>query len=294
MSLDFHIYSPEEEITDVLFEEKNIQVFAKRDDQIHPFISGNKWRKLKWNLKAAKRENKNKLVTFGGAWSNHILATAAAAAKFGFHSIGIIRGEEITNPVLAIAKLYGMEIHFIDRETYRSKENYFNNNFGSKEHYFIDEGGRSDLGILGCKEIISELTQDYTHIITAAGTGTTAAGLRQGLDEKMFDTKLLIVPVLKSADFLKEDLNNWNIDNRNIQWIMDYHFGGYAKTNYELNQFINFFVSHTGILIEPTYTGKVCYALYDLIQKDHFPQGSKILFLHTGGMTGLLGHLNKM
>lgn len=294
MVFNLPIYSPEEELHDPLFTEKQIQVFVKRDDKIHPFISGNKWRKLKYNLNYAQQLGKTKLVTFGGAWSNHILATAAAAAQFGFKSIGIIRGEEVKNPVLQMAQLFGMELQFIDRQLYKDKALYFQEHFDESNHYFIDEGGRSTLAVKGCEEIISELTHTYSHVLVSAGTGTTAAGLAIGLESQNLATKLLVVPVLKNADFILEDIKELNAPIDNINLLTEYHFGGYAKTKKELNDFIKDFVSKSGILIEPTYTGKLIYGMFDLIKKDNFPKGSRILFVHTGGLTGLLGHLDKM
>ncbi|MEI5985377.1 MULTISPECIES: 1-aminocyclopropane-1-carboxylate deaminase/D-cysteine desulfhydrase [Sphingobacterium] len=292
MLSQFPIHSPEEEINHPVFSKKAVQVFIKRDDKIHPFISGNKWRKLKYSLQEAKNLNKNLLVTFGGAWSNHLLATAAAAAQFGFQSQGIVRGESVDNPVLAMCRLFGMKLQFIDRSSYREKESYFNNHFDSSTAYFIDEGGRSNLGVLGCKEIIPELQQEYAHIITAAGTGTTAAGLLQGIDEANLASRLHVIPVLKNGGFIKDDIEKFEVSTKNMDLHLDYHFSGYGKSNPELIHFIKDFVASTGIMIEPVYTGKAMYGLVDLIKKDYFKPGSRILFLHTGGLTGLLGQLN--
>ncbi len=292
MLSQFPIHSPEEEIQHPLFTKKAVEVFIKRDDKIHPFISGNKWRKLKYPLQEAKNLNKNLLVTFGGAWSNHLLATAAAAAQFGFQTQGIVRGEPIDNPVLAMCRLFGMELKFIDRTTYREKESYFNSHFDSSDAYFIDEGGRSKLGVLGCKEIIAELQQEYAHILTAAGTGTTAAGLLQGIGEANLASQIQVIPVLKNGGFIKDDIEKFEVSTENLELHLDYHFSGYGKSKPELIDFIKDFVASTGIMIEPVYTGKAMYALFDLIKKDHFRPGSRILFLHTGGLTGLLGQLN--
>ncbi len=289
----FHIYSPEEEIIDSEVSEKNISLFIKRDDKIHPFISGNKWRKLKHQINYAKEHDINNLVTFGGAWSNHILATAAAAAEFGFSSTAFIRGEEINNPVLSMAKLFGMKLKFVDRESYRNKRDLFNSAFSEENSLFIDEGGRSKLGILGCTEIITELNQIYDHIFVASGTGTTAAGILNGVEMNHLNTQIHAVPVLKGSDFLKSDLISWGVDSNKITFHQDYHFSGYAKSKPELINFIKKFISKTGIMIEPTYTGKLFFAIYDLIKKDYFNPGSKILVIHTGGLTGLLGHLDK-
>ncbi len=289
MDVQFPIYSPEHEIYDPLFEEKNLRVFIKRDDMIHPFISGNKWRKLKLHIEQAKSQGISQLVTFGGAWSNHILATAAAGAQFQLKTYAFIRGEEVTNPVLSMCKLFGMQLHFVDRESYRNKEALFQQAFPAQEAYFIDEGGRSDLGIEGCVSIYEELKNTYQHIILAAGTGTTAAGLLKAIQSQSNDTQLHVVPVLKLGDSLANDFNTWGLASKNLYLHADYHFGGYAKTKPELLAFIQSFVSKTGIMIEPVYTGKMMYGLYDLIKKDQFKPGSHILAIHTGGLTGFLG-----
>ena len=291
MNLDLSFFSPEEELHDKLFINKNIKVFIKRDDNIHPFISGNKWRKLKYNLLDAQSKGIHQLVTFGGAWSNHLIATAAAGAKFSFKTIGIVRGDEVENPCLSLCKVYGMKLIFISRTEYQSKREYFINNFNENSSYFIDEGGRSDLGIKGCSEMIDELKNTYSDIFTASGTGTTVAGFYKGVQNNNLKTKIHSIPVLKGAEFLYDDLKSWGIPNNKINIHLDYHFGGYAKIKTPLIQFIKSFVSKTGILIEPTYTGKMLYGFYDLVEKDYFPNGSNILLVHTGGLTGILGQL---
>src|SRR5437588_159046 len=176
MNIDFEIFSPVHQIQHSLFDEQGLKVFIKRDDLIHPIISGNKWRKLKYLLKQAHTENKTHLVTFGGAYSNHLLATAAAAAKFGFRSTGFVRGEEINNDTLFLCRLHGMNLKFTDRESYRNKISLFNKHFaGDSEAFFIDEGGASELAVQGCSELVNELTDTYNHIFCACVTGTTAA-----------------------------------------------------------------------------------------------------------------------
>jgi len=291
MNFSFQIYSPEEQIHDSKFEDKNISVYIKRDDKIHPFISGNKWRKLKYQLEEAKEQQINHLVTFGGAWSNHLLATAAAAAQFGFRATAYVRGEEIQNPVLDMCRLFGMNLHFVDRESYQNKEELFQRGHNPQTSYFIDEGGKSDLGMKGCAEIISELEQQYDHIFVASGTGTTVAGIQLGIAKNNLQTKVHSIPVLKGAEFLKNEFHSWNIAPELITLHLDYHFSGYAKVKPDLIAFIKSFISSTGIMIEPTYTGKLLFGVYDLIEKEYFKPNSKILVIHTGGITGLLGHL---
>ena len=294
MSLPFIYSSPVEEIQDPYLAAKKIQLFVKRDDKIHPFISGNKWRKLKYHLSWAAENNIKTLVTFGGAWSNHLLATAAAGANFGFKTVGFVRGEEVKNPVLSMCSLFGMQLRFVDRVSYKNKEEIFGINFTQNEALFIDEGGKSTLGIQGCSEILNELQYQYDHIFCAAGTGTTIVGIQEGINLLKLKTQAHCIPVLKGGEFLLKEFEDWGIENNKIQLHSDYHFGGYAKTKPVLNQFIKKFTSTTGIMIEPTYTGKLFYGVYDLIAKDYFEKNSKILVIHTGGLTGLLGHLPNM
>ena len=294
MDIELEIYSPVQQISNKLFDEQGISVFIKRDDLIHPMISGNKWRKLKYILKKAVAENKTHLVTFGGAYSNHLLATAAAAAKFGFKSTGIVRGEEINNDTLFLCRLHGMELIFTDRESYRDKPGLFNKYFGNDSNaFFIDEGGASIEGAQGCAELINELTEPYDNIFCACGTGTTAAGIINGLQKHKLTTEFNAVPVFKNGGFIKDEIDKYLINPTNYHLHTDYHFGGYAKTDKELISFIKRFVTDTGILIEPVYTGKMLYAIYDLAAKGHFKPGSTILAIHTGGLLGLLGMKDK-
>ncbi len=294
MNIDFEIFSPVQQIQNDLFDEKGLKVFIKRDDLIHPMISGNKWRKLKYLLREAQAEKKTHLVTFGGAYSNHLLATAAAAARFGFKSTGFVRGEEVNNDTLFLCRLHGMNLIFADRESYRDKSALFNKYFADdKEAFFIDEGGASALGAKGCSELVDELTEHYEHLFCACGTGTTAAGIINGITKQGLDTQFHGISVLKNGDFLKADINAYLIQPTEFHLHTDYHFGGYAKVTTELIDFIKTFVASTGILIEPVYTGKMLYALFDLAKKGHFKPGSRILAIHTGGMLGLLGMKDK-
>ena len=294
MNIDLEIYSPVHQIKNKLFDEQGLSVFIKRDDLIHPFISGNKWRKLKYILKKASAENKTRLVTFGGAFSNHLLATSVTAAKFGFKSTGIVRAEEVDNDTLFLCRLHGMELIFVDRESYRDKEALFNKYFGNDpDAFFIDEGGASPEGTQGCAELVDELSETYDHIFCACGTGTTAAGIINGLQKHQLPTEFNAVPVFKNGDFMIGEIDRYLNQPVTYQLHTDYHFGGYAKTNNELIGFIKTFVADTGILIEPVYTGKMLYAIYDLAVKGHFKPGSKILAIHTGGLIGLLGMKDK-
>jgi 1-aminocyclopropane-1-carboxylate deaminase len=294
MNIHFEIFSPVHQIHDQLFDEQGLKVFIKRDDLIHPIISGNKWRKLKYLLKQAQNENKKHVVTFGGAYSNHLLATAAAAARFGFRSTGFVRGEEVDNDTLFLCRLHGMQLLFTDRESYRDKQELFTKYFvGDKEAFFIDEGGASALAAKGCSELVDELTDTYDHIFCACGTGTTAAGIINGIDQHGLNTQFHGIPVLKNGDFLREEIGKYLTGTSEYQLHTGYHFGGYGKTTPELIKFIKQFVADTGILIEPVYTGKMLYALYDLAEKQYFKPGSRILAIHTGGIWGLLGMKGK-
>ncbi|WP_295711196.1 pyridoxal-phosphate dependent enzyme [Mucilaginibacter sp.] len=290
MNIDLEIFSPVHQVTNPLFDEHGVKVFLKRDDLIHPMISGNKWRKLKYLLKNAQDKQKNHLVTFGGAYSNHLLATAAAAAKFGFKATGIVRGEEVKNDTLFLCKLHGMQLIFTDRDSYRDKQALFHKYFGDDEDaIFIDEGGASAEGALGCSELVDELTDAYDHIFCACGTGTTAAGIINGLNNHQLKTQFNAIPVFKNGGFIKDEIDRFLTAPAEYSLHTDYHFGGYGKATDELISFIKQFVATTGIVIEPIYTGKMVYALYDLIGKGYFKAGSKILAIHSGGIWGLLG-----
>lgn len=288
----FDIHSPIESLDFPLFNNKSLTVHIKRDDRIHPFISGNKWRKLKYILHSADRIGKTHLVTFGGAWSNHLLATACAGATFGFKTIGFVRGEPVSNPNLSLCKVYGMELRFVDRATYRDKPLLYEQYAAQDpQAYFVDEGGYSAEGARGCAEIIDELQHTYDHIFCACGTGTTIAGLYHGCANRGLDTQLHGVTVLAGGDFIREAIGtlypSMRLDRLDIH--TDYHFGGYAKTKPMLNTFIKRFTAQTGILVEPVYTGKLFYGMFDLIQQDYFKTGDRILAVHTGGLTGILG-----
>lgn len=275
-------------------EYNNISFYMKRDDLIDPFVSGNKWRKLKYLLQDAKAKNKNHLVTFGGAYSNHLLATAAAGAKHQLKTTAFVRGEEVNNEMLTLCKIFGMNLIFTERENYRNKPSLFEQHFGNDANaYFIDEGGASNAATIGCAEIIIELTDSFEHIFCAAGTGTTAAGLLKGINRQKLDTQLHIIPVLKGGEFIKEEIANYEQNLSKLHLHTDYHFGGYAKTTPELISFIKDFTSKTGILLDPIYTGKMCFAINDLIAKNLIEKEAKILAIHTGGLFGILGKMNE-
>ncbi|HUH32450.1 MAG TPA: pyridoxal-phosphate dependent enzyme, partial [Daejeonella sp.] len=240
-------------------------------------------------------DNKNHLVTFGGAYSNHLLATACAAAKFGFKSTGIVRGEAVENDTLMLCRLFGMELIFVDRASYLNKSELLKDLFNDDQSaYFIDEGGAGDEAALGCSELIDELTESYDHIFCASGTGTTAAGILMGIQSKNLAAKLHAVSALKNGGFLQEAIERYSNCSSQLCLHTDYHFGGYAKTQPELFQFMQHFSARTGILLDPVYTGKMLFAVYALIGRNHFTRGSKILAIHTGGLLGLFGMTKKI
>ena len=270
-----------------------IELYIKREDLLHPIISGNKFRKLKYNIQEAKRLGHTTLLTFGGAFSNHILAVAGAGAEFGFKTIGIIRGEELENkiaenPTLAKAQELGMQFHFVSRTAYRDKESssfisFLCEKFGN--FYLVPEGGTNDLAIKGCEEILTSEDKSYfTHIACAVGTGGTISGLINSSTEKQ---QLIGFSSLKGA-FLSEVIRNF-VSKTNWSINDNYHFGGYGKVNDELIQFLNSFYTQTSIPLDPVYTGKMVFGVLDLIEKGYFPENSKILMIHTGGLQGIKG-----
>lgn len=274
-----------------------ISLYIKREDLIHPFVSGNKYRKLKYNLLQAKAEGKTKLLTFGGAFSNHIAAVAAAGKEGGFQTIGIIRGDELrseidTNPTLSFAKQCGMQFDFISREKYRTKETLafieeLKEAYG--DFYLLPEGGTNALAIKGCGEILTEKEASFTHVCCAVGTGGTIAGIINAAGPNQ---KIIGFPALKGS-FLSDDIRKF-VNSNCWELIHEYHFGGYGKINEALIRFINGFYEETAIPLDPVYTGKMIYGLFDLIEKGYFPKGSKILAIHTGGIQGIEGMNQKL
>jgi 1-aminocyclopropane-1-carboxylate deaminase len=290
MSFDLEIFSPIHAWNHPVFAEKKLNVFIKRDDLIHPVISGNKWRKLKYLLQDVHRQDKSHLITFGGAFSNHLLATAAAGARFGFKTTGFVRGEDVQNNTLFLCRLHGMNLVFTDREAYKNKPALFQSHFGGDaDAYFIDEGGASLEAVKGCSELVDELPISYDHIFCACGTGTTAAGIITGLQKQQASSVFHAVPVFKNGDFMQQQIDTYFDTPANYQLHTAYHFGGYAKTKPELINFIKAFVASTGILIEPVYTAKALYAVLDLANQNYFKPESNILAIHSGGIFGLLG-----
>ncbi|WP_316768493.1 1-aminocyclopropane-1-carboxylate deaminase/D-cysteine desulfhydrase [Pedobacter frigiditerrae] len=285
------IYSP---IHQINFQSLN-PIWVKRDDLIDPYISGNKWRKLKYILKDVVAKEKTHLISFGGAYSNHLVATAAAASRNNLKATAFVRGEQVENEMLLLCKLFGMRLIFTDRESYKNKQKLFDEHFGNDHQaYFIDEGGASEEATLGCAEIITELTENYDHIFCAAGTGTTAAGLLKGINQAGLNTQLNVIPVLKGGEFIEKEISKYESDLNKLNLHTDYHFGGYAKTKPELLKFIKIFSAETGMLIDPVYTAKMFFAINDLYNKNFFKKEARILAIHTGGLLGILGMKDKL
>ena len=278
-----------QEISLPLLKEKDIRLFVKRLDKVHPFISGNKWFKLKYNLLEAKKLGHDTLLTFGGAYSNHIAATAFSAKANGFKSVGIIRGEEHLplNPTLAFVRKNNMELNYVNRSDYRLKTTA---NFLDKlktqlgDFYLLPEGGTNELAVKGTSEILDGGdTQDY--ICCPVGTGGTIAGLINASNNKQ---KVIGFPAIKGFDGLEKDIKNW-VNKQNYKFINNYICDGYAKLNKELVEFINQFYLMHNIPLDAVYTGKMLFGVLDLIIKDYFPKGSSILAIHTGGLQGNKG-----
>ena len=279
------IYAPE-------FNHHKVELWIKRDDLLHPIISGNKWRKLKYILNQALFLQTDTLISMGGAYSNHLHALAFAGKALGVKTIGLVRGEapRQLNPTLQDLQAWGMELRFISRSDYQQLRNY-------KSHdslpglqagqYWLPEGGAIELALQGIAESIAEITCDYASLVTACGTGATLAGL---IAHAPASVQILGVAALKGADFLAQDvqqlLNTQGVNRNNWDITQDYHFGGFAKSKPVLPAFIQTFQNQHGIPLEPVYTGKTLFAVFDLLERGYFKPGQRIIVLHTGGLQG--------
>ena len=279
-------YTPIQEIQDSILANAEIRLFIKREDLNHPLISGNKWWKLKYNLEEATLQGNKTLLTLGGAFSNHIYATAAAADELQLESIGIIRGEETLplNSTLRFAKSKGMKLHYISRETYRKKsDEYFikllHDQFG--DFYLIPEGGSNELAVKGVEEFIQMLDVNFEYLCCPVGTGGTLAGVIRGLRG---EKKILGFSALKDGAFLNDVVRKLGSTYTNWEILTEYHFGGYAKSTPALLEFIDDFKTHQSIPLEFIYTGKMIYGIFDLARNGFFEKGSTLLAIHTGGV----------
>ncbi len=279
----------------------NIRLYLKREDLIHPHISGNKYRKLKYNIAFAKANNYKTLLTFGGAYSNHIAATAAAGKAYNFSTIGIIRGDELEkeldknlleNKTLKQAAVDGMKFKFISRALYKQKEEeQFLATLKKEfpEAYILPEGGTNNLAIKGCEEILTPSDLSFDYVCCAVGTGGTISGI---INASAASQRVLGFPALK-GDFLTDEIQKL-VTKSNWTLAKEYHFNGYAKVPETLVKFMNGFKKSHQIVLDPIYTGKMMYGIFDLISKGFFPQNSRILAIHTGGLQGIDGVNKKL
>ena len=289
------IYDNNTSKVDFLFEKKAVSVFIKREDLLHKHISGNKFRKLKYNLFEVKKQDKTTLLTFGGAYSNHIVATAFAGKLFNIKTIGVIRGDELRNdlehtleinPSLKFASEQGMEFHFVTRSAYREKTTpkfikELKEKFG--DFYLVPEGGTNSLAIKGCEEILTNEDEKFDYICSAIGTGGTISGI---INSAKKHQKVLGFPALKGS-FHHKEIKKYVGDNNNWELIDDYHFGGFAKINLNLVRFMNMVKENYGLALDPIYTSKMLFGINDLIEKNYFQKGTKVLVVHTGGLQGV-------
>ncbi len=276
-------------IKEKLFSDLGLELSMLRLDEIHAEVNGNKWYKLKYNLEACEREDKKMLVSCGGPFSNHIAALAAAGKLYGFSTGAVIRGEEHTplNPTLAKAAELGMQFVYADRTTYRDKfkvQELAASHFGG-DSFWIPEGGSNAWGLMGCMEILNTVEESPDCICCASGTGITVAGIAGSSKGR---NKVWAFPALKGADFLKNAAEGWvgKTIASEINFVNDYHFGGYGKVTKELIDFVSFFKEKHDIQLDYIYNGKMMYGIYDLAGKGLFKQGSRILAVHSGGIQG--------
>lgn len=287
------IPSPLQQIIDIDTESAGIKLFLKREDLIHDYVSGNKWRKLKYNLLEAQSLKFGTLLTFGGAYSNHLFATAVAGKSMGFKTIGIIRGDELEqkqlSPTLSFCKEQGMSLHFVSRSEYKQRNDpeYLGHLKASFNNpYLIPEGGSSDLALKGVAEMTWEVEKQLgvkpSWYATAVGTGGTAAGILSS------GNKVLGFSALKGGDFLQDDIAQLlGADPSNLKLFTPYHFGGYGKWNQELLGFMQQFWNQHAVQLDQVYTGKMMFGLYDLIKSSFFEKGDTVVAVHTGGLQGL-------
>ena len=281
--------SPVEELRDDRIVARDVRLYLKRDDLIHPEIPGNKWRKLKYNLPAAQEQGHSTLLTFGGAYSNHIRATAAAGHYFGLSTVGIIRGDEHVplNPSLSYAVRRGMRLAYMDRGTYRRKRDpeviaELHERYG--EFYLLPEGGSNDLAVRGCAEIPAELDMDFDVICCPCGTGGTLAGIAAGLPP---GRRALGFSALKGGQFLTDDVGRLQRETYGLKyenWSIEYnsHFGGFAKSSPELQTFVDDFEDRHGLRLDWIYVAKMMHGIFALTRRGEFAPGTVIVAVITG------------
>ncbi|MBT6439014.1 MAG: 1-aminocyclopropane-1-carboxylate deaminase/D-cysteine desulfhydrase [Flavobacteriales bacterium] len=284
--------SPLQRVEHTVFDNNGITFYIKRDDLIHSEISGNKWRKLKYNLQEARAQKKDTILTFGGAFSNHIASAAAIGKQKGFKTVGVIRGEEqLENPTLTRAKENGMQLYFVSRDEYKQKgetdyQLELRNKFGNV--YIIPEGGANELGAQGSEEIVNEIDIDFDYICCDLGTGTTFSGVINSIVKEQY---AIGFSALKGEDKLTEAVQKFEkIKRKNWHISFDYHFGGFAKRSTKLEEFIKEFREETNVPLDPIYTGKMAFGMLDLAKNEYFKKGSTVIMVHTGGLQGIEGY----
>ena len=263
----------------------NCEAAVLRLDLVHPIIAGNKWYKLRFYLQEALALQKNRIITFGGAWSNHLLATAAACRQLGLRSAALVRGEKPENlsATLQQAVSLGMELHFVSRQQY--KEKIVPETLRTDSDYVINEGGAGEPGVRGAGTILDSIDKQHsTHIICAAGTGTTLAGL---INATAPACKVIGIPVLSDLASIEEVLHHF-VTNPFAQWQLctGYEWGGYAKHPAALLSFMNEFYQQSGVPTDIVYTAKLFYACTKLVENNFFEKGSRLLIIHSGGLQG--------
>lgn len=292
----FNVPSPIEEVLNHPF---NFRLFVKREDKIHPQISGNKYRKLKYNLQFFFDQQCNGLISFGGAYSNHIYALASIGKTYNIQTVGIIRGHEnMENECLRFATSCGMKLHFVDRNHYAEKENnkYIADIISSYPHFMLlPEGGSNELALIGVKEMSYEIVNHhikFDYILVSAGTGCTASGILSGLKEHDCTSKLMVFSALK-GNFLKYQIMKWSQSSMNDFIFTDeFCLGGYARVSEPYLKFIRQFENNTGIAVDDIYNGKLVYALNFLNERKYFDSTAKLLWIHTGGLQGRTNYEN--
>ncbi len=281
-------------VSDLCLDRRQVELWVKRDDLLHPILSGNKWRKLKYILNHALSLGATKVVSMGGAYSNHLHALAYVGQWLGLQTEAFVRGEPQSNPTLNDMEQWGMRLQFVSREDYRNlrQHKHWKSLPGIDTNaYWLPEGGSVELALQGVAELISEIDLQYDVICCPCGTGTTLAGIIEAVRS---DVRVIGFSALKGGEFLKLDVealltrsrDNWDI-------ITGYHFGGFARTSTELFEFMECFSSQSSIQLEPVYTGKMLYGIYDLLEKGFFKPGQRIIVLHSGGLQGNRGFLAK-
>ena len=284
-------------IKEASLQARSIRLGLLRLDLVHPVISGNKWFKLQENIRFARDHQYAAVLTFGGAWSNHLVATAAACAKAGLAATGVVRGfhgEVVSSDTLEKCTALGMQLHFVSREDYKRKQDpaylaALSDRF--KHPFIIPEGGNNALGMLGARAIAAYIPEDVTLVATAIGTGTTFCGIRQALAQHI---GLLGFPVMKDGDHLRAELAAHIPEHPNWQLNSNYHWGGFARHKPELLSFMNGFYDRHNIPLDFVYTAKMMQGILDMIEKNEIQEGSHIICIHTGGLQGNSSIKNKL